>query len=439
MNHIKALNIKIAIMEGKSKFKMLILPRNRSRNAQIVTLAHPRTNTPSRYLFDPSGDVYEFIRVAAPKPAYQSWLVTSSQDEKQAQHWGESECEEFKHQDSAEKAAPNEVTKEQSRGLAEDYISSKPDILVATPIDPLFMLIPALCDDSSTKSTSKQLFLTSEDLLDKISEKSKDFEQIINCQTLRTAFDKRFQAICDSVDAGDEKVYRINESKLLAELVVKATKVVDSGLPASMEDRFVRRALDIPVIGITREESDPLESQPNLNETPDSDAPTVDSQMSTATSISATSAESCATELTTPNDSTSPMQVGLERLLRLRTVLTYMLMSYVPKAVATNLNALLASQGSPIDFQPLNEQLEHIAKVRAEALTARSLGNFTRKRNAYEDDAAEARAEKKRRKEEEDKKKKLETRGIRELKKADVTGMKKMSDFFGKGVAAKKN
>jgi len=55
-----------------------------------------------------------------------------------------------------------------------------------------------------------------------------------------------------------------------------------------------------------------------------------------------------------------------------------------------------------------------------------------------DDEAAETRAEKKRRKEEEEKRKKAgESRGLRDLKKVNVTGMKKMSDFFGKGAVTK--
>lgn len=93
----------------------------------------------------------------------------------------------------------------------------------------------------------------------------------------------------------------------------------------------------------------------------------------------------------------------------------------------------------PIDFKLLNDHLKHLADLRAEALASRSLGDFSRKRNAEDDDASESRAEKKRRLEEEEKKKKAaESRGVRELKKVNTSGMKKMSDFFGKTAAKKK-
>ena len=419
--------------------RMLVLPKDRSANARICTIAHPRTKAPCRYLLDPSRGIYEFTRITAPKAARKSWLVSSNKYEAWAgQHCGEqARCnqgnESKQRAASAVHTAGNGIVQEVKK-LADSYIISKPETLVATPIDPLFLLLPALCAPSSTKANSKQLFLPSDDILDKLAEQSTAFEQIIGYQSIRSAFENRLQAICDSVDAGAERMYRMNDDKLVSELVSKAKVVVESGLPTSMEDMFIQRALDTPVTGITREESALSESQPNQRDTPASEASSLESQMSTATPASS-APESVATNLTTPDDD----DAELKRLLRIRILLDYMFASYISGSVAETLNALLTSDRSPIDFKPLDERLERIAKVRAEALAARSLGNFSRKRNAYEDDdAAEARAEKKKKKEEEDKKKKLETRGVRDLKKVDVKGMKKMSDFFGKGAAAKK-
>lgn len=114
--------------------------------------------------------------------------------------------------------------------------------------------------------------------------------------------------------------------------------------------------------------------------------------------------------------------------------------SYIAQDLGARLDELLASAESPLDFKPLKDRLEHLAKLRAEALASRSLGDFSRKRNLEDEDAAESRAEKKRRKEAEEKKKKAEqSRGVRELKKVDTSGMKKMSDFFGKAAAKKKS
>ena len=54
-----------------------------------------------------------------------------------------------------------------------------------------------------------------------------------------------------------------------------------------------------------------------------------------------------------------------------------------------------------------------------------------------DDEVVAAREEKKRKKEEEERRKKNESRGVKELKKVDTSGMKKLSAFFAK-VPAKK-
>ena len=430
-------------MDYRPQPKMLVLPKDRSTNARVCTLAHPRTAAPCQYLFDPNGSIYEFTRVVAPKGACKSWLISSDR------HWlrsAESGGDKSKgNRGNESRQDPGNALRKEGTGttqrlkeLANSYVMSRPEILVATPIDPLFVLLPALYQQSSTKTSSQQFFLSIDDLLDKLAERSKSFEQVSKDLPIRIAFETRLQAVCDTVDAGDERMYRVNEDKVVHELFSKATAIVKSGLPPSMDDEFVLRALDTPVISTKREGSSLSEFQSSQSETPMSEASSLDSQTSTATSASSVP-DSLATEVTTPEDTVSSTDLDVQHLLRVRIILDYMLTSYISSPIAGTLNDILISSRSPINFKPLDERLELIAKIRAEALAARSLGNFSRKRNAYdEDDAAEVRAEKKRKKEEEDKKKKLETRGVRDLKKVDVKGMKKMSDFFGKGVAAKK-
>jgi hypothetical protein len=71
-----------------------------------------------------------------------------------------------------------------------------------------------------------------------------------------------------------------------------------------------------------------------------------------------------------------------------------------------------------------------VVKLRQDAAAVRSLTDYSRKRNIEDEDE---RAEKRRKKEEDDKRKKpTESRGVKNLKKVDVKGMKKMSDFFKK-------
>ena len=425
--------------------KLLILPEGRSSQARICTLSHPRTSNPSRYLFDPEKGICEFTKVAAPKSTFRSWLIGRAglvqqtigiNDTKEA-----SSLETF-HVANNE-AAPD-IEQATDRPISDGYVLRNAELLIATPIDYLFLILPCFASPSAADSPSKKrLFLSADDLLEKLSNKSKHFSQILSHANTRQAMEARMQAVCDTVDAGDEKMYRLSEEKLLSQLVLKAENMIARGLPSTIEERFISKALETPISVMTREESTISEANASQNDTPMSESiisETADSQISTTTSDSKASAASAATDMTIPDEPISPSDpTSLYHLLRLRTAISYMLSSYIPPSLSTTLETLLSSAQSPIDFVPLNRHLADIAKLRAEALASRSLGDFSRKRSMYEeDDAVETRAEKKRREEEEVKRKKAgESRGIRDLKKVDTKGMKKMSDFFGKAAAKK--
>ncbi|KAK0513155.1 hypothetical protein JMJ35_004141 [Cladonia borealis] len=426
--------------------KLLILPESRSRQARICTLAHPRTSNPSRYLFDPEKGIYEFTKVAAPKSASRSWLIGRAGLSRQTIGIGntkEASSTETFHVANEETALDIEPATD--RPISDGYVLKNAELLIATPIDYLFLVLPCFASPSAAGSPSKKrLFLSADDLLEKLSEKSKHFNHILSHANTRQAMEERMQAVCDTVDAGDEKMYRLSEEKLLSELVLKAENMIARGLPSTIEEKFIRKALETPVLVLTREESTVSEANASQNDTPMSESITsesADSQISTTTSDSKASATSAATDMTIPNEPISTANTtSLYHLLRLRTAISYILSSYIPPSLSTTLEPLLSSAQSPIDFAPLNKHLADIAKLRAEALASRSLGDFSRKRSMYEeDDAVETRAEKKRKEEEEVKRKKAgESRGIRDLKKVDTKGMKKMSDFFGKTAAKKK-
>jgi hypothetical protein len=126
------------------------------------------------------------------------------------------------------------------------------------------------------------------------------------------------------------------------------------------------------------------------------------------------------------------------RLQRISVALEFMKESYLPSALSSRIDELLASQDSPLDLKPLTNRLKELATLRAEAIASRGVSDFSRKRG-LDDEEVENRAETKRRKEEEEKKAKAsESRGVRDLKKVNTTGMKKMSDFFGKAAVKKK-
>ena len=428
--------------------KLIVIPKAISENACILTLAHPRTAIPTRYYFCPETGVYEFTRIAAPKSTYKSLLIAPN-------HASNPRSDESGYKTNTALSgniasrAENGATLSQklndgSSAMEKGCVSKTAELFTVTPMDPLFLIIRALdpMSSNSRSEPSKPLFRSAGDLFENLCPTSKHFDRLSNHRPTCEILESRMEILCDTVDAGDEKMYRLNEEKLVQELVRKARKMVSSGLPASMEEKFVRKTLEVPVISVKREDTSC--SGAVLEEAPVPDLPTsqtTDSQTSTSSLLTTFSDFSEVTNVTTP-DQPSQLETPPEviDLLRIKTALSYINSAYLHPSLEITITNLLASDNSPIDFKPLASHLSQIARLRAEALSSRSLADFSRKRSMNEDDeAAETRAEKKRKKEEEEKRKKAgQSKGVRDLKKVDTTGMKKMSDFFGKGAVVKK-
>ena len=422
--------------------RILILPKDSSPNARICTLAHPRLSTPTRYYYCPTKGLYEFTRISASKGGCNSWLIgpriALTCD-------GENRV-------SVEDIVENPTSGlgtdsiDEKRSVADGYILETPELFVATPIDPLFLIIPSFLTQPSAQKTQQvnSLFLSSEDLIDGLLEKSKHLDQIIAHRSIRQRMEKRMSCVCDMVDAGDETMYRLSPDKLLKELLFKANKILTMGLPASMEEKFIKKALEAPVIGVKRVESsflgDDQESQERINTSAPIRSDAASSGSSSTTSRTPISAASTGTDTTTPEvEASEKPPIDIARLLRLRTILSYIISTYLPPVLAQALTPRLSSAENSLDFTLLDEHLAHLDSLRVKALASRSLSDFSRKRGLEDegegDEAAETRAEKRRKKDEEEKRKKAgESRGVKNLKKADVSGMKKMSAFFkGKG------
>ena len=378
--------------------KLFVLPKDASKDARIVTLENPANGAPSRYYFCPNKGFYEFTRIAAPKKECRSWLITGEQNEE-------------------------DKTEEGKEGrIGSGYVNKSADMFVATPIDLLFLILPALTPKSA--KDTKQHFLALDEYLDKLSSSSRHWRALLSQHTsLQTMFEKRMRALCDTVEAGDETMYRISHDKLLALLLKKAERMVSHGLPPSMEEKFIKAALEVPIMSIKREAS-------SLSGT------------CTDKESQSESQESVDTAITTP-DSATPAQNELHfqtqpslitpkaipHLLRLHTSLLYLTHAYLPPALHSLSTTHLASPA----FAPLSSHLAAIAALKSEAAALRSISdNVSRKRALEDDEALAGREEKKRRKEEEEKRKKAEGRAVKMLKKVDTSGMKKMSAFFKK-------
>lgn len=396
--------------QAGSSSVMFVLPTSASPDAKIVTLPHPRHGKPSRYLVCPSTGIYEFTKISAPKTMPRSWLLETRTTE------GDTAV-----------------------GIAKASVMDSADLYLATRTDPLFLILPALADEKESKGgeEKKRMFLTSDDHFDKLPAEYSHLSEMLRTPSTRRLLERRMGEACDTVDAGDESMYRLNETKLLNTILSKARSMCDGGLPQSMDEKFVKKALEPPLAirrrvmiqaqqdteasGSSTPKTESSESQ--SSSTGASDAPSVSQVSTAATSIADDGGDTDADSNLIP----SPEILNLQRL---RVAFDFICASYIAPAFGTHLQTLLASNGHT-NFAPLNEYLAKIAKLRAEAVAARSQGDFSRKRMRDEEED-EARQEKKRKQEEEKKKKASESRGVRDLKKVNVTGMKKLSAFFQK-------
>jgi Ydr279p family RNase H2 complex subunit len=256
----------------------------------------------------------------------------------------------------------------------------------------------------------------------------------------RINFENRLRAVCDTVEAGEDSMFRMSLEKLGKELLSKATRMVERGLPASMEERFITRALQAPVVLVKCEEPvlvdlamdivQAADSQSTSGPSQDSRA-AIESQSSVATSVTTVS---CTTEMTVIEDVPDALATpeAVPRLLRIKTALNFMLRSYISSTLHSGIQEAITNSKS-IDFAPLDTHAKHLEKLRAEANALRTISdNISRKRPLDDDEANEARAEKKRKKEEEEKRKRTESRSIKGLRKVDTSGMQKLSSFFTK-------
>jgi hypothetical protein len=419
--------------------QLFVLPEGITKQARIVTLQNPRFLDENRYVVCPERGFYEFKAFTEPKTTPRSWLLSQ---------------EVIAGQDGAEGTSYAELDIKRTTE-PKGYVTRSANLFIATPIDSLFLVLPALAPLPTSKSAEapNKLFLTGDDYLEKLASVSPQFNSFLRTESIRAALEKRMAAVCDTVEAGDETMYRLNEGKLLDEILRKAKKMMGpNGLPASMEEKLVRKALDVPILGINREErlqnrneedSIPAESgsQTSAADTPDTQTTVSSTETATSSFAEASTAATSFTEEFLGLRPTQKLKTlpainapdGVADLLRLRTALFFICSNYVPPHLSESIKKMLASSSSKVDFSSLDSHLAHLARMRQEAVSMRSLGDFSRKRSMIEDEDSETRAEKKRKKEEEEKRNKAGvSRGVKNLKKVNTSGMKKMSDFFKK-------
>lgn len=385
--------------ESDSPPSIFILPKSATAESRIVTLQNPRYAKPTRYLVCPTTGFYEFTKIASPAKSPRSWLIDGTE------------------------TTPAQTTKDS-------------DLFVATPIDPLFLVLPALAAKIGDKDKKKGMFLSADDHFDNISEQDPDsgkrknhLLEVLKWPETRTLLEKRMKAVCDTVEAGDETMFRLNESKLVEELLKKAKRMSDGegGLPKSMEEKFITKALEAPIVGVRTVST----------LTRSNTAVTVEEQEGEETTTTETEvllSETTTAVATPTNEVVAALTPSPEilRLQRLRVSLNFLTSSYLPPSLSSHLRSQLSSPTS-VDFSPLDSYLAQLTKLRQEAVASRSHSDFSRKRIAGDEEDAYERAEKKRKKEEEEKVKKAGvSRGVKELAKVNTRGMMKLTSFFQK-------
>ncbi|CAK7565452.1 MAG: hypothetical protein SEPTF4163_003369 [Sporothrix epigloea] len=449
--------------ENTNPPRLFVLPKKATADARIVTLPRPRyASKPTRYLVCPETGVYEFTHVTAPKAEPRSWLITEAA--------------------SPTDLRPGVTTGAQKVSGKANYSAQttrNADLFVATAMDPLFLILPTLMVEPSQSAgsespmrhsrarsgsppskASKRMFLTADDHFDALSQDGgSHLAQLLRLQpAVRKLFTQRMAAACDTVTAGDETMYRLNEDKVLLALVGKAQRTSQSGgLPASVEEKFVVRALEAPVqsrrstAGVTAltttmttnvaaSDTSPSLSTVSSISSIESQATTTASFVSEASTLSTTSTAATSIIMIADDDDAT-VQAAMQApdevvaLQRLRVAFQFICSRYLPPALTATLMAKLAqSVCSGIDFAPLDAYLAKLVKLRQETALARSaaLDYAGGRKRGLEDDEDE-RAEKKRKQQEDEKRKKAnQSRGVRDLKKVNVSGMKKLSAFFTK-------
>ncbi|KAJ9639823.1 hypothetical protein H2204_003616 [Knufia peltigerae] len=403
---------------GGSDLRHFILPKEISERSRFVLLRHPRDTSVQRFLFCPNLGLFQFIKVETPRSDPRSLFFHGPPSETSS-----------KRGDTAVDG--------NSTDSRDGKISKSAEIFVATPFDLAFLLIPFVIP--SKPPTGKHLFQPADDIFEQHVEDDKHLRYIL--ENGRSHVQEAMSRFCDTIEAGDEQMYRPNEDKTLSMIMDKVKIVIENSLPASLEEKFVVRALETPVLSVKREDTKTsTKSEPASLDDAGSLSDNMDSQSTTAsTAPSAVFSE--ASVATSTAGTVVASDAVPQKLLDLRKrsiVLDFILASYVPEPISQRLKAKLEGGDSPLDLKPLEEHMKSLAALRADALASRSLGDFSRKRGLEDEEAADMRAEKKRKQEEEDKKKKMgESRGVRDLKKVNVSGMKKMSDFFTKKPAGK--
>ena len=416
--------------------RICIIPQsapNDKSKPQLISLPHPRTGTSTRYLLHPTKGVHEFTQIPTTTSSPRSWLLHAPKP---------STAEE--NPTAVEESTTPETIPE-NEWLGDGHILRDGVLYLATPLDPLFLLLPILLPEKPSNTSYIPLDDIIDSLIEHTSPEAHWAALLARDSTPRRQIESRVRAVSDSVPVGEDTAYRINADKVLAVLTKKCEAMAKGGLPTSMEEEFVSKPLIRPVTeaqvleGVTKEKEEEVkgsETKPVLP-TPESEtAPTLNPEPALKSELSTVSDSGA--PLSTPPSEPATLQLEVRpnttppviiHLLRLRVASQFLSSLYLPAYLSIRLLDHLSSTHA---FDTLDSYLAELRQARTSAAAARA-GDFSIKRSYEDIEESELRAEKKRKKEEEEKNaKKNISHGVRALGKVNTRGMAKMTSFFKK-------
>ncbi|CUS07055.1 unnamed protein product [Tuber aestivum] len=365
---------------------------------KIITLLHPRTLVPTRYLIHPAQGLHEITKLTAPSPTPRSWLLTPPPEPCRPPKW-----------------------------LGNGQILQDGSIYICTPMDPIFVLLPRLFPADEADAIDR--FLPVGDLFEELTKEGEgDWELVAKSQVA----EKRLAAVCESVDVGDGKAYKPSREKLMRVLDEKCVRMAKGGLPASMEEGFIRKPLIRPIAEIMAEEAEKKEGAGRVKELEVRSVKKKENRDGEGAGWGAAGAPSEAVPTPPDLQATRPWLSEASQevtgLLRIRVASEFISNNYLSVSIA---EALSDSLQKSHDFTPLDDYLAELAKIRQEA-TAMRLDDYPLKRSLEDEEEIVDRKRKKGEGAAEKKQKKSVSRATKELQKADKTGMPRLTTFFQK-------
>ncbi|EPS41490.1 hypothetical protein H072_4597 [Dactylellina haptotyla CBS 200.50] len=420
----------------------------------ILSLKHPNTGVPTRYLLHhpPKSEgtstpfLYEILKIANQISEPRSWLMTPDLPPlklpKELEKERSDEGEDGDSKDNADGGKEEPQDPPDRKGDKSSLVIKDAHLFLTTPVDPIYLLLSYLTSDKTSRN-----FLSFDDLL----ESHPEFSTWTKIFKLHPPAEKLLQSrllpICDTVEAGDEVMYRVNNKKVI-DLLVSRVESVAKVLPPSLTN-LITRKLSKP-LSLQASTAWKHQAQPEADKTggiindaeleddnKDVESQEVESQLRREASRLNINEEESGTN--TPAEADTVITKLVEESLLPPPEILYIsqlahavqiMKNYIPTPLYTS---LVTEIHKTHPLEPLEAYQEELKSLRAAANTAMDFSISHTKRTIEDLEGGvskeEADREKKRKKKEADGKK---SHAVKKLEKADTSGMKKMTAFFKK-------